>query len=149
MRTSMLIARSPGYIVDLLQSVATSTTSTPETVGACLLDDSEVTSTVKLVVIMSTASAVAGSAAFMDLYDRHGVLSGGVPGVVAGSEINTTTGLPPAGGPAVDPVVFSAYEVDLTAAFAGFATPGVFEIRLWSEDNATVVAAAMAALVLG
>jgi hypothetical protein len=104
---------------------------TPQTIGAVYIDLSAVPlQSIRFRVVLSSTSAAAGKEAVVDLYDTNGILNSGVPAVVAGSEIDTTTGSPPPGGPATDPLFPSAYEVGLNAAFSGYTGKGVFECRL-------------------
>jgi hypothetical protein len=104
---------------------------TPQTIAAVYLDLSQLPMLImRLRVVLSTTDAAVGREAVIDLYDTNGILNGGVPGIVAGSEIDTTTGSPPPGGPATDPLEPSAYEVDLASSFFGYSGKGTFELRL-------------------
>lgn len=130
-------------------------TATPGTVGATYLNYMEMNTypVPKVVyrVVMATTSATAGYEAYMDLYDVNGILNGGTPGVVSGSQMDTTTGSPPLGGPTPNALVLSAYEVDVTAAFFGGGWPGfgVFEARLWlgTEGGGNAATCASAELI--
>lgn len=129
-------AAESGKVVILSKGVETTAVATPTSVGTAYIDAAEIpnpTYTVKLRVVMETTSGTAGYEAYMDLYDINGVLNSGTPSVVSGSQIDTGTGLPPTGGPTPNPLIPSAYETDVSAAFASLSGggPGVFEARLW------------------
>jgi hypothetical protein len=123
-------------VVLLVKGVETATVAIPVAVGTAYIAANEIPSTtytVKFRVIMESTSGSAGYEAYMDVYDINGVLNGGTPAVVSGSQLDTATGSPPAGGPTPNQLVASAYETDVTAAFASLSSggPGVFEARLW------------------
>lgn len=151
MRTSMITAENvTKQHMSLLAGIVSTSASAKLSAGSKYLDSAEVKYySVKFRVTMMSNSAAPGSECAMDLLDVNGVFSGGVPSVVAGSEIDTTLGLPPPGGPATSPTALSAYEADITPAFAGFAGAGVFLARIWSVDNSTPVIASEAVLIFG
>ena len=129
MRSSMVLAGPKPTRVPVCGTTTTTLLDTPLTIGATYIDLSTLPlQSVRFQVILSSTSAAVGREAVIDLYDKDGVL--GAPAVVAGSTIDTTTGSPPPGGPATNPLLPSAYEIDVAAAFAGFSGKGVFECRL-------------------
>jgi len=142
----MVIERwaSRRWVYDLTKSSVTESTGTPVIAGAAYIDPSEFPSyfylasgmTAKFRVVLETTAP--GQAAVVDLFDTNGVFNAGTPTVVAGSQQDTATGTPPArpfGGTPVtpNPLVASAYEVDLSSVFVGgaWSGAGVFEVRLW------------------
>ena len=130
MRSSMVIQGVKPTRVPVCGTTQTTLLDTFETIGAVYIDLTTVPIlSVRFQVNLSTTSAAVGREAVIDLYDTNGILNGGVPAVVAGAQIDTTTGSPPPGGPATDPLFPSAYEIDVAAAFAGYTGKGVFECR--------------------
>jgi len=128
----------------LVKGVISNSTAVPASAGAAFVDSKELAA--QLVefsantgpraifrVVMATTSATAGYEAYMDLYDINGTLTG-VPGVVAGSQMDTNTGNPPNGAPTPNALILSTYEVELTGAFftgSWSLRSGVFEARVW------------------
>jgi hypothetical protein len=149
MRTSMVTQSGLSERrLDLFAGIETTSSSAKTMIGLSYVESAELNfSKVRFRVSLLSNSAAPGSSCKIDLLDMQGVLSGGVPSAVV--EIDTSTGTPPPGGPAVSPTAWSTYEADITAEFVGFAGAGNFMARLWSEDNATIVAAAKAALIFG
>ena len=131
MRSSMIVQSVQPTTIPVCGTLQSTLLGTFQTVGAVYIDLSAVPlQSIRFRVALSTTSAAAGREAVVDLFDTNGILNGGVPGVVAGSEIDTTTGLPPPGGPATNPLIPSTYEVVLNPAFTGYSGRGTFECRL-------------------
>jgi hypothetical protein len=132
-------------VFDLSKSNLTEATGTPVIVGAAYIDPEELPNdtfgtqfnrTAKFRVVMETTAP--GQAATMDLFDTNGVFNTGTPAPITGSQHDTATGTGPSrpgGGTPLtpNPLVASAYEVDVSAIFFGGAwtNPGVYEARLW------------------
>jgi len=138
------------YVTTLCKSTTTLGDAAPTAIGSGYYASSEVPTDFTRVlfrVVMSSSSAAAGDEAVVDLYDSNGVLNAGVPAVVAGSEVDTTTGSVPLGAPAADPLVPTTYEADVTAAFAGFSGKGSFEARLWCSSGAALATCGSAELI--
>jgi len=133
------------WVYSLTKSNITEATGTPVIAGAAYVDPQEFPSfnwmgslglTAKFRVVIETTAP--GQAAVVDLFDTNGVFNAGTPIPVAGSQQDTATGTPPArpfGATPVtpNPLVASAYEVDLSSVFIGgtWTGAGVFEARLW------------------
>jgi hypothetical protein len=146
-KTGLTVSRvaSRRRIYTLSKTNITEATGTPVVTGAVYVDPEEIPNfsfwsqfnpTAKFRVIMETTSA--SQAAVMDLFDTNGVFNAGTPAVVSGSQQDTATGTSPprpGGGTPLtpNPIVASAYEVDVSTAFFGssWTDPGVFEARLW------------------
>lgn len=67
-------------------------------------------------VVLATSDAA--EPAFVDLYDEQGITNGGVPTVVAGSQMSTAS------------VQATELEIDLQA-IARATSPGIFSVRMW------------------
>jgi hypothetical protein len=127
-------------VISLVKGSFSNASSTPSAVGGGHLDLARMGTahsnlTARLLVLLETTSGTPGFEAYFDLYDVFGILNSGVPAVVAGSQVNTGTGVPPVGGPTTNPLVPSLYVVDLSSLLASVpaatASYVVLEARLW------------------
>jgi hypothetical protein len=111
-------------VFDLHKGTAVDNTGVATVIGAVWVDASlwSVSRTVKFRCILESTNAAAGYAAVADLFDTEGNL-GGSPAPVVDSQIDNTG--------VTNPLMASMVEKDVTAAFVGFASTGVFEVRLW------------------
>jgi hypothetical protein len=125
-------------IIPFTKGVESNASTTPASCGAGYLSFKSIPKHENMKcyfrAILETTNGSAGYEAYIDLYDVHGQLNGGIPQAVPGSEMDTWTGSPPDGAPTPNALVPSLYETDLTSAIVGGTWEddiAIFESRVW------------------